>query len=116
MTSAIERLPIEPHDTVASLRAKFAQLRGRRVLLIWSAESDNLKRMLDLALIQREADRCAIQLAMATADKRLAGHAAELNISCFDSAETAENARWLRSRKKVFLPRQHRTRPPLQPG
>ncbi len=116
MSTAIEQLPLEPTDSVASLRVKLSQLRGQRILLVWSPENDNLKRKLDLVLIQREADRNAIQLAIVAEDPRLIGHAAELNISCFDSVEAGQGARWKRSRKKVFLPRAHRPRPELQPS
>ena len=114
MSSPIERLPLESTDSVASLRVKLLPLRGQRVLLIWSPDSDNLKRKLDLVLIQREADRSAIQLAIVSDDPRLIGYAAELNISCFESVEASENERWKRSRQKVFLPRAHRQRPQLQ--
>ena len=116
MSAHFEQLPLQPGDTLSSLRVKLAGLRGQRVLLIWSAECDMLKRKLDLVLVQREADRKAIQLALVATDPRLIGHAKALNISCFDSVEAAHGARWLRSRQKVFLPRAHRTRPALQPS
>ena len=114
MSTEIEQLSLEPTDSVASLRVKLSQLRGQRVLLIWPPDSDNLKRKLDLVLLQREADRSAIQLAIVSDDPRLIGYAAELNISCFDSAEASQEARWKRSRQKVFLPRAHRQRRQLQ--
>ena len=114
MSTEIEQLSLEPTDSVASLRVKLSQLRGQRVLLIWPPDSDNLKRKLDLVLLQREADRSAIQLAIVSDDPRLIGYAAELNISCFESAEASQEARWKRSRQKVFLPRAHRQRRQLQ--
>ncbi len=116
MSSTIEHLPLAPNDTITSLRARLAQLRGKRVLLIWQPESDILKRRLDLVLIQREADRNVIQLAIVAQDPRLQAHAAELNISCFASAAASQNQRWKRSRNKIFLPRYHRPRAELQPA
>lgn len=115
MSSTIEQLHLAPNDTITSIRVRLSQLRGKRVVLIWTPDCDNLKRRLDLVLIQREADRNAIQLAIVAHDPNLQAHAAELNISCFDSIEASQNQRWKRSRNKVFLPRYHRPRADLQP-
>lgn len=116
MSSTVEHFHLAPSDTLTSIRARLSQLRGQRVLLIWTPDCDNLKRRLDLVLIQREADRNAIQLAIVTHDPNLQAHAAELNISCFESIEATQNQRWQRSRNKVFLPRYHRPRADLQPA
>ena len=114
MSTQVEQLAIAAADTVSSVRTRLLQLRGQRVLLVWEAGSDTLKRRLDLILLQREAHRNAIQLAIIADGKRLARLAAELDISCFDSVEIAASARWKRSRNRVFLPRQHRLRRGLQ--
>ncbi|MCY4147402.1 MAG: hypothetical protein OXE95_12210 [Chloroflexi bacterium] len=114
MSVILEQLRLAPNDTLASIRASLSQLRGKRVVLIWTPDCDNLKRRLDLVLIQREADRNAIQLAIVAQDPSLQAHAAELNISCFDCIEASQNQRWKRSRNKVFLPRYHRPRADLQ--
>lgn len=116
MSSTIEQLHLAPNDTITSIRVRLSQMRGKRVVLIWTPDCDNLKRRLDLVLIQREADRNAIQLAIVAHDPNLQAHADELNISCFDSIEASQNQRWKRSRNKVFLPRYHRPRADLQPG
>ncbi len=116
MSSTTEQLHLAPNDTITSLRVSLSQLRGKRVVLIWTPDCDNLKRRLDLVLIQREADRNAIQLAIVAQDPNLQAHADELNISCFDSIEASQNQRWKRSRNKVFLPRYHRPRADLQPS
>ena len=115
MSSKIEQLHLAPNDTITSLRVSLSQLRGKRVVLIWTPDCDNFKRRLDLVLIQREADRNAIQLAIVAQDPNLQAHAAELNISCFDSIKASQTQRWKRSRNKVFLPRYHRSRADLQP-
>lgn len=116
MSFTVEQLRLAPNDTLTSIRARLSQLRGRRVVLIWTTDCDKLKRRLDLVLIQREADRNAIQLAIVAHDPSLQAYAAELNISCFESIEASQNQRWKRSRNKVFLPRYHRPRADLQPS
>ncbi len=115
MPSTTAQLQLAPNDTLSSIRARLSQLRGRRVVLIWTPDCDNLRRRLDLVLIQREADRNAIQLAIVAHDAGLQAVAAELNISFFESIEASQNQRWKRSRNKVFLPRYHRPRADLQP-
>jgi len=108
MSSTTEHLYLEASDTVVTVRRRLSVLRGSRVLLIWPAEGAPLQRKLDLVLIQREAYRRVIQLALVSADRHVIGHAAELNISCFDSIESSESGRWKRGRQKRFLPRYHK--------
>lgn len=115
MSSETEHLQLEATDTVVTVRERLSRLRGRRVLLVWRPESPLLQRKLDLVLIQREAYRRAIQLALVSADKHIIAHAAELNISCFASVEASERERWKRGRQKRFLPRYHKPSADLQP-
>ncbi|MYE28032.1 MAG: hypothetical protein F4X87_12635 [Chloroflexi bacterium] len=114
MPPEIERLQLTPTDTVVTVRERLASLRGRRVLLIWPADGKPLERKLDIVLIQRDADRRAIQLALVSKDKAITAHAAELNISCFASIEASQVERWKRGRQKRFLPRYHKPSPDLQ--
>ena len=114
MSPEIERLQLTPTDTVVTVRARLASLRGRRVLLIWPPDGKPLRRKLDLVLIQRDADRRAIQLALVSPDKAIIAHAAELNISCFASIDASQVERWKRGRQKRFLPRYHKPSPDLQ--
>lgn len=115
MSSEIEHLQLEATDSVVAVRQRFSGLRGRRVLLIWSPDVRLLTRKLDLVLIQRDAYRRAIQLALVAQDKRIIAQAAELNISCFPSVEASETARWNRGRQKRFLPRYHKPSADLLP-
>ena len=115
MTAQTERVQLEAADTVVAIRERLSRLRGRRVLLIWRADGPPLRRKLDLVLIQRAADRRAIQLALVSQDKSLIAQAAELNISCFASVAESEKARWKRGRPKRFLPRYHKPSADLQP-
>ena len=114
MSSETERLQLSSTDTVVTLRERFLSLRGRRVLLIWPPDGKPLGRKLDLVLIQRDADRRAIQLALVCLDKDIASHAAELNISCFASIDASRSERWKRSRQRLFLPRYHNPSADLQ--
>lgn len=113
MSSEIERLQLAASDTVVTLRAELAAFRGRRVLLVWPAEGKPLGRKLDLILIQRDADRRAIQLALVSQDNDIIAHARELNISCFSSIEASKTERWKRGRQRRFLPRYHKPSPDL---
>jgi hypothetical protein len=72
------------------------------VLLIWPEEGKVLPRKLDLVLIQREAMRRGIQLALVTHDPQVVKHADELNISTFETIGSSERARWRRGRTGVF--------------
>ena len=114
MSPEIETQVLEATDTIVSLRQRLAGLRGQRVLLIWPEAAANLRSRLDLVLIQREAHRRAIQLAIVTSDEMQRYYAAELNISCFDTPEASHSSRWKRGRQKVFLPRYHKPSPDLQ--
>ena len=109
-----EQIQLSPTDTVVTVRERLAGLRGRRVLLIWPPDGNPLGRKLDIVLIQRDADRRAIQLALVSQDKAIIAHAAELNISCFASVEASQVERWKRGRQKRFLPRYHKPSPDLQ--
>ena len=115
MFNETEHLHLEAADTVVTVRERLSRLRGRRVLLVWYADSALLRRKLDLVLIQREAYRRAIQLALVSEDKHIIAHATDLNISCFASVEASENERWKRGRQKRFLPRYHKPSADLQP-
>ncbi len=114
MSAESVSLTLEATDTIVSLRQRLAGLRGQRVLLIWPEPAANLRSKLDLVLIQREADRRAIQLAIVSTDEMQQYFAAELNISCFDTLEASHASRWKRGRQKRFLPRYHKPSPDLQ--
>lgn len=114
MSAEIVTQNLEATDTIVSLRQRLAGLRGQRVLLIWPEAAANLRSRLDLVLIQREADRRAIQLAIITSDEMQRHFAAELNISCFDTLEASQSSRWKRGRQKLFLPRYHKPSPDLK--
>src|SRR5689334_18562617 len=105
MANKSDYIQLENADDVASIRDRLSFLRGQRVLLIWPEEGTILTRKLDLVLIQREAMRRAIRLALVTHDSEVIRHAHELNISTFETIGAAERGRWRRGRGKVFTNR-----------
>jgi len=115
MSTETEHIHLGAADTVVAVRERLAHLRGRRVLLVWPEGGALFRRKLDLVLIQREAYRRAIQLALVSQNKTVVAQAAELNISCFPSVAASEKERWKRGRQKIFLPRYHKPGADLQP-
>lgn len=105
MGNKADYIQLENADDVASVRDRLSFLRGQRVLLIWPEEGTILTRKLDLVLIQREAMRRAIRLALVTHDELVIRHARELNISTFETIGASERGRWKRGRGKVFTNR-----------
>jgi hypothetical protein len=105
MTKKPEFVQLETGDDVPSVRDRLSFIRGQRVLLIWPEEGTVLTRKLDLVLVQREAMRRAIHLALVTHDPKVIQYASELNISTFDTIGASERARWRRGRAKVFTNR-----------
>jgi hypothetical protein len=108
MSKQIEYVQLDSNDDVVTVRDRMSFIRGRRVLLIWPEEGTTLTRRLDLVMIQREADRRAIQLSLVTHDTEVIAHAKDLNISTFETIRASERGRWKRGRKKVFIPRYHK--------
>lgn len=115
MANRPEYIQLDPSDDAASVRDRLSFFRGQRVLLIWPEEGSALTRKLDLVLIQREAMRRAIRLAIVTHDPVVIEHAAELNISTFETIGSSERGRWKRGRAKVFTSRFQRPQDAPEP-
>jgi hypothetical protein len=98
-------IQLETSDDAASVRDRLSFLRGQRVLLIWPEEGTILTRKLDLVLIQREAMRRSLRLALVTHDPQAIQNATELNISTYETIGASEKGRWKRGRSKVFTSR-----------
>ncbi len=108
MAKKPEYVQLEAGDDVPAVRDRLSFIRGQNVLLIWPEEGTALQRKLDLVLIQREARRRALRLALVTHDPVVIKHADELNISTFETIGASERGRWRRGRSKVFTSRFHR--------
>lgn len=105
MSDRPEYIQLEAGDDAATVRDRLAFHRGKRVLLIWPEEGKSLTRKLDLVLIQREAMRQAIRMAIVTHDTTIMRYAEELDISAFETISSSERARWKRGRSRVFATR-----------
>ncbi|MDX2160509.1 MAG: hypothetical protein SF162_04200 [bacterium] len=108
MPANIDLIQLETTDDATTVRDRLSFLRGRSVLLVWPEQGTTLTRKLDLVLIQREAVRSAVKLALVTHDPIVARHAAELNISAFETIGGAQRGRWQRGRSKAFTSRNKR--------
>lgn len=95
-------------EDVPSVRDRLSFFRGQRILIVWPEEGTALIRKIDLVLVQREARRRVLQLALVTHDTNVINHAEELGISTFETLSNAENSRWKRGRTRVFINRNHR--------
>jgi len=115
MAKKPEFVQIEAGEDVASIKDRLSFMRGENVLLIWPEEGTALTRKLDLVLIQREAMRRAIRLALVTHDAEVIKNAGELNISTFETIGSSERGRWKRGRSKVFTSRNQRPDSELEP-
>lgn len=105
MPTKAEFVQLEPGEDVASVRDRLTFVRGQNVLLIWPESGTALNRKLDLVLIQREAMRLAIRLALVTHDPAVIRQANELNISTFETIGASERGKWKRARSRVFTDR-----------
>lgn len=115
MAKAIEFVQIESGEDASAVRDRLSFLRGKNVLLIWPEEGTALTRKLDLVLVQREAMRRAIRLAIVTHDPQVITHARELNISTFETIGASQRGRWKRGRTKVFANRYQKPEGELEP-
>ncbi len=105
-----EFIQLEEGDDVPSVRDRLSFHHRKRVLIIWPEQGTVLTRKLDLVLIQRDAIRRGIQLALVTHDPQVIQHASELNISTFETIGASTRARWKRGRTGVFSNRIWRPR------
>lgn len=99
-----ELLQLERNEDVASVRGRLLSLAQQRVLLVWPIRGSALTRRLDLVLVQREAQRLGVQLALLTQDPDVIRHASELNLSTFATVGASERGRWKRGRARLLLP------------
>lgn len=104
----IQRIQLEPYDDVVSVRDRLQFVNAARVLLVFPSKGNILQRKLDLVLIQREAARRGLRLAIVVDDPSVAEHAEELNISAFYTVEQARTSRWRRPVNQVFDPNPYR--------
>lgn len=103
-------LQLERNEDVASVRGRLLPHAQGRVLLVWPVRGSALTRRLELVLVQREAQRLGVQLALLTQDPDVIRYARELNLSTFATVGASERGRWKRGRSQLISlgPRQNR--------
>jgi hypothetical protein len=101
---------LESYDDVASVRDRLSFVRAEQVLLVYPKQQLEpvLSRKLDLVLIQREAARRGLQLALVTTDPAVIEAAADLSISTFSSVRGSQRRAWKTPRGNVFTPAANR--------
>ncbi len=104
MAPELTTLSLESDDDLASIRDQFAFVRATHVLLLLPPDGGVLRRKLDLLLIQRQAARLGIRIALITEDPAIIDHADDLNISVFPDEQAARVSRWKRPHDHVFAP------------
>jgi hypothetical protein len=104
----LQIIQLEAYDDVISVRDRLSFVNTERVLLVWPRHGQILRRKLDLVLIQREAARRKTRLALVTSQPDVIDHAADLNISAFESVTASQRAAWKRPVNKVFVDRSDR--------
>lgn len=106
--SKIQSIKLEPYDDVTSIRDRLQFVETDRVLLVLPSHGNVLRRKLDLVLIQREAARRQLQLALLTRDPDIADNAAALNLSVFFSTRQARSHHWKQAHTRIFVDRADR--------
>lgn len=108
MSDAPEFIQLHADDDVITVCDRMRFLRGKRVALVWPERDSILQRKLDLVLVQREATRNNVRIALVTHDDEIARNANELNISTFETVSNSRRKRWKRGRSRVFINRSKR--------
>lgn len=107
----IQRIQLETYDDVVSVKDRLQFVEAGRVILVLPTKGKILQRKLDLVLIQREAARRDLRLALVTKDVTVSENARDLDLSVFYTVEEARTRRWKTPRNKVFVDRQDRPKP-----
>jgi len=100
-------IDLEPEDDHASARDKISWARAPKVVLVWPRRGRPLGRKLDLAVLQRHANRLGLELGLVTFDPEIITHAKQLNIPVFDSLEKLPPGTWTEPRDRS-IPRPER--------
>ena len=95
----LQLIHLDPEDDQISAREKLSWARASRAVLVWPRRGRVLTRRLDLVLLQRQAQRQAVELGLVTYDPTVLQLAQELGIPTFESPDHLPEAGW-RSRSR----------------
>ncbi len=87
-------LQLDPFDDSPSTREKLRWIQADRVVLVWPAYGEVLRRRLDLVLLQREARRHGAQLGLVCHDPKVRDNAEELGLPVFDDPDRIDRQPW----------------------
>lgn len=93
----VQVVQLDPSDDLPSILEKLRWTKTPRVVLVWPEEGRPIGRLLDLVLLQREAQRAGAQLGVASADPVVQEQARRLAIPTFSSAEQFPARAWRRT-------------------
>lgn len=101
----VQILALDPQDDRASIADRLAWAQAPRVLLVWPRSGRPRLRRLDLTLLQRQARRRGVALALATTDPDLRELASDLGIPAFDTPDRADEQAWVAAEAVAPLPK-----------
>lgn len=93
-------IQLEAHDDVISARDKMGWTQTSRILLVWPARGQVLRRRLDLVLLQRHAKALGAQLALVTRDPEVGANANSVGIPLFKNERKAQQEYWRRPQRR----------------
>jgi hypothetical protein len=90
----VQVVNLEPEDDHISVREKLRWTKAPRVVFVWPGRGRVLTRLLDLKLLQRQAERQGTQIGLVTLDPDAIHNARELGIPVFETLGEIETGRW----------------------
>jgi len=108
----LQLIHLDPEDDQISAREKLSWARASWAVLVWPRRGRVLTRRLDLVLLQRQAQRQAVELGLVTYDPTVRQLAQELGLPTFDSPDHLPESGWQTGRTHV--PPARPTRKPVQ--
>src|SRR3990172_2255892 len=108
----LQLIHLDPEDDQISAREKLSWARASRAVLVWPRRGRVLTRRLDLVLLQRQAQRQAVELGLVTYDPTVRQLAQELGLPTFDSPDHLPESGWQTGRTPT--PPAWPTRKPVQ--
>jgi hypothetical protein len=87
-------ITLESHDDLISVRDKLSWVKTPRVLLVWPKYEEVNLRLLDLKVLQRQADSSGAQLGLVTRRANIRRDAEALGIPVFGTTSAAQKDIW----------------------
>jgi hypothetical protein len=90
----VQVINLEPEDDHISAREKLRWTKAPRAVFVWPGRGRVLTRLLDLKLLQRQAERQGTQIGLVTLDPDTIYNAHELGIPVFETLGEIETGHW----------------------